>query len=106
MLTPTDIRSDVTNVLRGANVFMSAYQILEELPTGVRDQIIQERGMPGQGNGRPFTAAGVVAEAVQMLEGHEIFYSGTRHLKFEVQGKEIRSGGDSCAFYRLKQQVA
>jgi hypothetical protein len=103
VVKPTDIKNDVENVLRNARVFMSAYQILEELPTDLRDLLIKERGMPGQGSGHHFASASVVADAAEMLEGREIIYGVTRHLKFEVAGKEIRSGNEVCAFYRLQQ---
>lgn len=103
MLTPTNIKSDVFAVLRQANTWLSAYQILERLP--VRDTLITERGMPGAGSGTSYGAASVVAQAIQMLEKEDgyqkpIFMNG-RDVAFEVQGQLIRSGYEALALYRI-----
>jgi len=102
VITPTQIEDAVRNVLHRTDVFMSAYQILEELPADLRDQIIHERGRPGQGSGHHYAAATVVAQAAEKLVGREnIVFVNAKHLKFEVAGDEIRGGNPACAFYRL-----
>jgi len=106
LIRASEIREDVRKVLLNTGVFMSAYQILEELPASLRDQLIAERGMPGQGSGNPYASASVVGDAARMLEGREIIYSMTRHLKFEVKGQDIKSGYGVCAFYRLNTGLA
>jgi hypothetical protein len=102
MLMPTNIVSDVEAVLlRNRPNYMTAYQILEDLPTPVRDQLILERGLPGQGSGNNYASATVVSDAAQMLPGIQIEFLQTQHVIFEVAGHQIRSSSPSCGLYRL-----
>lgn len=102
-LMPTQIRAEVLTILRQANTFMSAYQVLDRLST--RDQLIRERGLPGLGSGTSYTAASVIAQAIQMLEGEPGYqppiYLLSRGVVFEVAGELIQSGYESCALYRI-----
>jgi hypothetical protein len=102
MLTPTNIVSDVEAVLlRNRPNYMTAYQILEDLPTHLRDQLIQERGMPGQGSGNNYASANVVCDAAQMIQGIQIDFLQTQHVLFEIAGHQIRSSSPACGLYRL-----
>jgi hypothetical protein len=105
MLTPTNIRPHVEAVLRQAELPLSAYQILERLPTAVRDRLINERGMPGAGSGTPYAAATVVSQAVQLLEGtpgyQPPFFVDGCGVCFEVAGVQVRPGNAACAMYRI-----
>lgn len=106
-ISPTDIVSEVKKVLTGGRtgkgrtpVFMTSYQLLEELPPSVRSRIIHDWGQPGLANGSSYTAVGVVAKAAEMA-GAEKSFIETRHLKFMVDSKEVYGGFEVCAVYRL-----
>ena len=104
-ILPNHIREEVENVLLNADNYLSAYQILERLPASLRDQIIEERGIPGYGNGNSYTAASVVTDAAEMLKGPETFtsvYCEGSGLNFEVSGRPVRPGNSACAFYRIR----
>lgn len=107
-LMPSDIVGEVERVLRGGAagkglypVYLTAYQILEALPQAIRDRLIAERGMPGQGSGSHYGAAGVVGKAAMMLRGIEIAYVQSQSMVFEVDGTIIRPGYHVCGIYRL-----
>ncbi len=105
MLLPSDIVTEVEQILQKFPNYLSAYQILERLPAALRDQIIEERGMPGQNNGNSYTAAKVVTDAAQMLHskpGFDSLYCDGGNLLFEIAGHVIRAGNSACAFYRIK----
>ena len=85
-LMPTDIQEHVRNVLSNVHVdnntqrgrsFITAYQILELLRADIRDQLIDERGRPGEGSGNHYAAANVVADAAGMLPDIEIAFIDT-----------------------------
>lgn len=111
MIMPSDITADVLAVLRNAKHgkggrphYMTAYQVLNELPVQLRDQIISERGMPGAGSGYPYRAAQVVSDAAEVLERQklvEIEYMDSTRVTFEVQGQAIEAGYEVCGLYRL-----
>jgi hypothetical protein len=98
---PKDIVDDVKTVLLRCPVFISAYQILEELPSALRDRLIAERGWPGEGSGNYYAAASVVSDAAETIKGVEIVFARTKNLKFEVAGQDRRSSSPSCGLYRL-----
>jgi len=57
-LMPTDIKDKVQAVLkkvkkdsRYERSYLTAHQLLEKLPSRIRDQLIKERGTLGQGSG-------------------------------------------------------
>lgn len=105
MLIPTNILAEVEEVLTASTNYLSAYQILERLPSNLRDQLLEERGTPGQGNGNSYTAASVVTQAADMLSsrpGYTCEYCEGSHLLFEVNGNFFRAGNAACAFYRIR----
>ena len=106
-LMPSQIVKDVQAVLlkaetgKGANrTGMTSYQILEALPQQVRDRLIRERGLPGRGCGRRFSAASVVAQAARKL-GATATFDDTRSTSFTVAGSTVESGYEVSARFRL-----
>jgi hypothetical protein len=104
MIMPSDIRTDVEQILSNVDNYLSAYQLLERLSAGTRNQIIAERGLPGLGNGSSYTAANLVTDAAEMLKGlngYSRIYCETDSLLFEVNGHSLRAGNPAIAFYRI-----
>jgi len=95
-------------VLEEAVNCLSAYQILDRLPAEIRSQVIAERGMPGSGAGKAFTAASLVsmaaAQVVPSLEPPHRIYVDCRGLTFSVAGSPVVAGHEAIAFYRLRTQ--
>lgn len=109
MLMPTDIKDDVKVVLKGiqkdsqyGRSYLTAHQILEKLQK--RDQIIKERGMPGQGAGKYYAAANVVSDAAEMLPGIEIVFLDASSLRIMLRdGTDlVTPGNPEIGLYRLK----
>lgn len=57
-LKPSDIVDEVRQILSNANQgkgnspkYMTAYQILNRLPSEISTRLIEERGLPGKGSG-------------------------------------------------------
>ncbi len=105
MLSPTDIRSAVREVLLSADRGLCAYEILESLPTHLRGRIITERGLPGAGNGKRYTAASLVTDSVEALltnlEPPHRVYVNASSLTYEVARSIVRPGNVMIAYYRL-----
>lgn len=111
MLMPTDIKDEVRAVLNGiqkdskyGRSYLTAYQILEKLQK--RDQIIKERGMPGQGGGNYYAAANVVSDAAKMLDPDiDIKFLDTSSLKIMLKDGTniVTPGNPNVGLYRLKK---
>lgn len=108
-LMPSDITDAVETVLRnaahgdqGRPNFLTAYQILDRLPTEIGNRLIAERTLGGEGAGVSYGAPSVVADSAQMLPGIEIEFIDNRGLQIEVAGHWLRSGFEICAVYRLR----
>ncbi len=110
-LMPTDIKDDVEVILKGilkdsryGRSYLTAYQILEELPSKIRDRLINERGMPGQGAGNYYAAASVVSDAAEMLQDIEIVFLDTSSLKVTLQDDTnlVSPGNADVGLYRLR----
>jgi len=85
--------------------YLTAHQILDRLPTAIRDQIIAERGMPGRGGG-PWGASQVVSDAAQMLERSgdvDIDFLDTRGVTLSVAEQSITPGNQVCGLYRMRR---
>lgn len=105
MLSPSDIRPAVREVLLSAENSLASYQILDRLPLALRNQIITERGMPGAGAGKHYTAASLVTDAIEgvlpSLDPPYRVYLDSRDMAFVVAGHTIRPGNAAIAFYQL-----
>lgn len=109
-LMPSDILDEVLDVLRVAGTgkgstrwFLTAYQILERLPTNMRDRLIQERGMPGTGSGNNYASASVVANACQVLQRQgraRIEYLDPDGIQVRVGGQFVVPSYDVCGLYQ------
>lgn len=109
MLSPSDIRPAVEAILRTTDSGLTTYEILDQLPAGLRHQIIAERGMPGLGSGNSYSAASLVADAIEgLLPSLEPPYRVYVHGQavFTVAGQEIRPGNSAIALYRLHPLLA
>src|SRR5437764_8048948 len=92
-----DIMEQVREVLQRAAAgkgtqpnYVTAFHILERLPASLRQRLIDERGLPGQGGGGADNAAQVVANAAEMLSRRnavDIAYLDNRGVLFEVGGR-------------------
>jgi len=115
--TATDLLPLVWDVLkkakkgRGQYAFLTAYQILAELPREVTAKLIEEYGPAAGGVGNRFGAAGPVAAAGVMLERQknkdvEITFLDTRgmHIDIPVQGEPVEPAGPTLGLYRLKKK--
>ncbi|HPL62886.1 MAG TPA: hypothetical protein PK587_03875 [Syntrophales bacterium] len=108
-LMPKDIMVDVESVLRAVQVdpkgrgraYLTAYQILEQLPQPMKDQLIRERGTPGMGAGRPYAAASVVSDAAEKIPGIEIVFLETSSIKILLNETDITPGNKYVGLYRL-----
>ncbi len=110
-IMPTDINDEVKAILKSTqkdshygHSYLTAYQILEKLPSQIRDQLIKERGMPGQGSVNNFTAASVVSDAAEMLPGIEIVFLDSSFLKIMLRDGTnlVVPGNANIGLYRLK----
>src|SRR4030042_1874988 len=102
-LMPTDIMDAVRTVLEGTNYdpmrgrsYMTAYQILEKLPSHTRNQLIKERGTPGQGSGKYYAAASVVSDAAEMLSEVEMAFLDSSSLRIMLKdGTDVVAPGNA-----------
>ena len=107
-LMPSDITDAVANVLHHASRgdgdrpnFLTAYQILDRLPPDIRDRLIEERTLGGQGAGVSYSAASIVSDAAGMLPSIVVEYIDTRGMEMQVAGQGITTGFPVSAIYRL-----
>ena len=110
-LMPTDIKDEVQAVLqkgkkdsRYGRSYLTAHQLLEKLPSQIRDQLIKERGTPGQGAGKYYASASVVSDAAEMLPDIEIVFLDSSALKVLLKdGTDLVTPGNlNIGLYRLK----
>lgn len=110
-LMPTGVKDKVQAVLNSlkkdptyGRSYLTAHQILEELPSQIRDQLIKERGMPGQKSGTYYSAASVVSDAAEMLPDIEIAFLDSSSLKVMLNdGTDlVVPGNPNIGLYRLK----
>jgi hypothetical protein len=96
-LMPSDIKSDALAVLHAAATgrgsvprFLTSYQILARLPDAIRVRLQTERGHAGEGGGRHYGPATVVAQAGELLKGDglvRIEYWDTGGVTFTIAGQ-------------------
>ena len=108
-LMPNDIIVYVETVLTGVQVdpkgrgraYLTAYQILEQLPQQIKDRLITERGTPGMGAGKHYAAASVVSDAAEKIPGIEIVFLETSSIKIMLNETDIAPGNKYVGLYRL-----
>ena len=106
MLTTQDIAAHVRSILHEAAsgeyaCFLSAYQLLERMPADLRQQLIDERGEPGEGGGHPYSAAKLVSQAARNL-GAEVVYLDVKGMTFTVNDRTFAGGYPYLGLYRLQ----
>ena len=108
---PRDIIEAVTSVLEDMRVdsrergrsYLTAYQILEKLPSETRNRLIEERGTPGLGAGNYYAAANVVSDAAEMIRDIEIAFLETSSLNITLNSEiKITPGNPNIGLYRLQ----
>jgi len=108
-LMPNQIQVEVENVLRGVQdipngrgrAYLTAYQILDQLPQQIKERLIAERGAPGLGAGQHYSAASVVSDAAEKISGIEIVFLETSSIKIIVNESDITPGNKYVGLYRL-----
>lgn len=108
-LMPSNIQAKVESVLRDVQIdpkgrgraYLTAYQILDQLPQPIKDQLIAERCAPGLGAGKHYSAASVVSDAAEKIPGVEIVFLETSSIKIIVNGTDITPGNKYVGLYRL-----
>lgn len=107
-IMPTDIVEDVQTVLQNAHRgkgdrpnFLTAYQILDRLPARLRDQLIAERGLGGQGTGVAYAAPSVVSDAAELVPGRVIEYMDSVGITVEIAGQRRTPANQVTGLYRL-----
>lgn len=86
------------------NSYLTAYQILEELPKGVRDRLIKKHGRGGKGSGFHNGAPKVIARAA-MTVTNEVVYLDTTNTTFSLQGKPLPPSPIECGLFRISKTV-
>ena len=111
-LKPSDIVDEVTVVLERANqgkgsspCFLSAYQILDRLPSALKNDLIFERGLGGKGTGVHYSAASLVSDAAEKVEGIEIDYLDTDGLNITINNQKVEAGFEVCGIYKLTRTM-
>lgn len=100
------VAGSVKNVLRknanrsDKNPYLTAYQILEQLPERVRKALIDKHKLGGKGANADYAATEVVAKAAMSVT-KDIVYLDTCHATFTVQGQQVIPSGNICGLYRL-----
>ncbi|HXT02347.1 MAG TPA: hypothetical protein VN915_16860 [Elusimicrobiota bacterium] len=81
--------------------YLTAYQILEELPSALSRSLIRQRGRGGKLNGTYYSAASVVAKAAK-LAGADIEFLNTTGLELHCARERIEAGNPNVGLYRLR----
>lgn len=80
--------------------YMTAYQILEQLPKRVRDTLIRNNGLGGKGAGVDNAATKVIARAARLVTD-DVVYFNTSQTTFTIQGQNVIPSGDECGLFRI-----
>ena len=109
--TPTQIVDDVRRVLQAIGrgnydrPYLTAYQIFQALPDGLRARLILEYGQSGKGAGQYYSAASAVATAAEILKNRnevEISMLATVGLEINTDHGRIEAGNPNVGLYRLR----
>lgn len=114
-LTPLKIKKAVRRVLAAANrrhkrpVFLTAYQVLDQLPEQTKQRLIRDYGMGGEGSKQGLTdktaAPYVVMRAALLLRPDvELAYLATRTLGLTINKQPVKPSTPDCGIFRLKDR--
>lgn len=99
----TAVRHVLESAATGKGVdhhYLTAYQILARLPEALRTELLVERGAPGQGAGRSYTAASYIGQIAGEISEHT--YLDARGLTFEIDDVEpVAAGYPVVRIYRV-----
>lgn len=106
-----DLEGEIVAVLNRADQgkygaivsFMTAYQVLKELPPQLQQELEREYGPSGKKAGTPFSAASRVAQVLEGIAGIEIDYLDTAHMTFDTGSTDAPAGYKCCGLYRLPE---
>ena len=110
-LMPADFETEVLTVLQRAarepgnpRAGLTSYQILDRLPSPIRDRAIAERGAPGTGAGSGYSSASLIQSAAKRLvDGGQARFIGwldTRGLTFRVAGRQFTASIERVGLWR------
>ena len=86
------------------HVYLTAYQILDSLPTRVRNRLILVHGLGGKGSNYDHGATWLVSNVAQTVT-KDVVYFDTRKTQFEVKGGSVTPAGSYCGLFRLIPQA-
>jgi hypothetical protein len=89
-----------------APAFLTAYQILNQLPTATRQGLETTYCPGGRGGGKHYSAATHVARVTARLADVEVFYLDTSEMELRIAGSNIVPSFEVCALFRLDPQSA
>ncbi len=102
-----EVRAILEQAARGKSPttkYLTAYQILDRLPSDRYDQLVNQRGRGGKGEGVYYAATSVVAKAAEMVcndSDGDIDYIDTGGLKVEIKDQIVEPSYEVCGLYRL-----
>mgnify|MGYP000658955378 CR=1 FL=1 len=83
--------------------YVTAYQILDRLPTAMRAALIDEYGKSGAGAGDWTSAAKHIANLIKGMSGIDVEHFDTRGVEFRIGDEQPRAGYEVCGIYRLSR---
>lgn len=81
---------------------LSAFQVLNQFSR--KDELIKKFGLPGDGNGRNYSAVSAIATKLRHLTNLRLVkFRGvaSKDMYFMIAGKMIKPGYQACMFYQL-----
>jgi hypothetical protein len=98
-----ELRAEILDVLERAHEggkgpgFLTAYQILQQLPEARRDALIGKHGTPGKGADTYYSAASRIATAIHSM-GDDVVteYLDPTGVTFDVGVQQYREAGCKC----------
>ncbi len=109
-LRSATLRQEIVAVLQRAKTgkgrepaYLTAYQILSQLPRGTRQWLEATYCPGGRGGGKHYSAATHVARSTARLDEIQICWIDTTGLEFSLprQKKDVEPSFQVCALFRL-----
>ena len=101
-----EVRAVLQRAKRGkgdAPRMVTAYQVLHLLPEPLREQLIDERGVPGKDAKQHSSAATFIAQALARVGCVECDYLDTRGVSFAIGKREVEAGYELAKLYRYDE---
>lgn len=103
-----NIEQEIVNVLQTANEqnntlsYMTAYQIFEELPDAVKNQLLAQYGNSGK-NANSYGSSTYIANIAVKSNRIETAYLDCRNIQISINNSNIEPSGNTCGLFRLRQ---